>query len=139
MRTILYECIGRPAQRFARTPADALRLLMRTTSVGWERVEKLEKILHAEDAARAQADSARATAISVISEARAKAEEIVRTGREEIRASVQARRDAILEQARTDAATLAAEASIAADALMESAETRTEDATKTVLEALKGL
>ena len=121
------------------TLSDVTMSLARSNFRGWDRVEKLEKILHAEDAARAEAENARATSTSMLSEARAKAAELLRAGREDLRDAVAARREAVLEQARADAATIASEAEVEATTQMDAAEGRADDATKAVLDALRGI
>jgi vacuolar-type H+-ATPase subunit H len=101
------------------------------------RVEKLERILHAEDSARTVTEDARDAASSAISEARAKAAESLRLGREDIRVAAAARTDATVEDARRDAGALATEAGEQSRRVVQDAEARMDDALAAVLRVLR--
>lgn len=105
----------------------------------WERVEKLEKILHAEDAARVGAEDARSAATATVSEARARAAEMLRSGREDIRMTAEAHRDEVLARAREAAAEAADAAAAHARSVIAGATPREEKALDAVLQVLKGL
>lgn len=105
----------------------------------WERVEKLEKILHAEDAARAGAEDARAASTATVSEARAKVAETLRVGREDICVNAEAYRDEVVARARETAAQAAEAATAHARSVIADATPRAETALDAVLRVLKGL
>lgn len=102
-------------------------------------MEKLERILHAEDAARTSAEAARAAAAATLGEARAKATEVLRTGREAIRADASTHRDRVIAQARADAASLTDAAGTEAGTVIADAEGRADAALDAVLRAVRGL
>jgi vacuolar-type H+-ATPase subunit H len=100
-------------------------------------VEKLEKILHAEDAARAAVDEARDTTLRTLSEARAKAADVLRSGREETGSLAAARYDEILAVAERERAAFAESAATRAADELKVAEKRADDALAAVLRVLK--
>jgi vacuolar-type H+-ATPase subunit H len=101
-------------------------------------MEKLEKILRAEDDARATVADARTEAQRIVSEARAAAALILRDGRATMKADAAVRRDAVLAQARADAAALEAAGVESARAVLDGARSRTDAAVAAVLSVLKG-
>lgn len=104
----------------------------------WERVEKLEKILDAEDAARAEVERARIAAAATLSTARATTAEMLRAGREDILAAAAAHHEATLAQARVDAAAYTETAHAASQAVIADAGGRADDALDAVLRSVKG-
>ncbi|MBN1192142.1 MAG: hypothetical protein JXA36_00400 [Coriobacteriia bacterium] len=101
-------------------------------------MEKLEKILHAEDAARSETEDARRAAAAAISEARAKAAEVLRTGREKTRELASARRDELSAKAREEAVTLQETSNLNSRGVLEEADARRDGALVAVMQVLKG-
>ena len=105
---------------------------------GMVQVEKLEKVLHTEDAARTTVADAQSEAAKVVSDARARAAELLRASREKTKMLAAERREGILAEARDAAASLSetGEKELA-EAVAVAAERR-DAALAAVLEELKG-
>ncbi len=101
-------------------------------------MEKLERILHAEDAARTAVTDASATAQRIVADARVRAAEQVRSSREETRLLAANRRDEVLGSASAEAAAFKDEASHDAEAILAQANERTTEAVAAVLGAVEG-
>jgi len=101
-------------------------------------VEKLEKILHAEDTARTAAADARVEAMKIVGDARTQAAELARTSREETHLLASERREEILGDARDAAASLAAAGEQELAGLRATAADRHDAALSAVLTDVKG-
>lgn len=101
------------------------------------RVEKLEQILRAEDAAHRATDEARAEAAAVVADARTRAAEIRQAGRDATRAKVAERREELLSAARHAADGVDMSAGTDAAAVLAEADARSDRAIAAVLAALK--
>jgi len=103
-----------------------------------EVVEKLEKILQAEDDAHAALADARDAARVIVEEARARASEIRVAVAQEARISAEAAREALLERAQAEAAEVATRATHEARAALVAAEARLSGAVERALRQLVG-
>jgi len=115
---------------------ESLRTVRRATKA--EAVEKLEKILQAEDDAHAALADARDAARVLLEEARARAAQIRVSVAEEARISAEAARAALLERARAEAAEVSLHAASEAGAVLAAAEARLPGAVDRALRQLVG-
>lgn len=103
-----------------------------------ESVEKLDRILHAEDAARHTVEEARVAAAQALNDARAKAAELLRAERAVTAATAASTRDDALVEAQEEAAGFAERARTDGGVLLAGADANEDAALAAVLEALKG-
>lgn len=100
-------------------------------------MEKLERILHAEEAARLVVSSARDEAQRLANDARTAAARAVREGRESTQAQTADLHARVIADARADANALVERAARDRDAVLKAAEARTSTAVAAVLEVLR--
>ncbi|MHB1323534.1 MAG: hypothetical protein ACYCXZ_04205 [Coriobacteriia bacterium] len=101
-------------------------------------MDKLDRILHAEDVARDVVDDARLAASRLLAESRDTVGEIRRSGRDRASAEAVTLRAERLEKARREAAHITEQARAAAATTLDEARAREDDALAAVLGVLKG-
>lgn len=96
-------------------------------------MEKLERILHAEEGARARVSEARSEAARIVREATERAAEVRARAEQDAAAAAAAQAGAIVQSARDSIERTQAEAAIALSEVLEQAEARFDSALAAVL------